>query len=508
LTEPVFPKLASRAVVAIAACGFVLLVVAATVRPYGWFIDELYYLACARRLAFGYVDHPPLSIGILALVRGIFGDSLLAVRAVAAAAFAVNVGLTAHLARELGGGRRAQCIAATAFATGTGFLVIASFFSMNVFEVLGWTTSALVAARALRLGEPRRFLVLGVVVGLAILNKHTAATFVAALVLGLVATRQRMHLRTRWPWLGAAIAVAIVLPNVLWQWQHGFPSLEFYRSAQASKNVPTSVPAALFAQITMVGPFAFALAMAGAVALVRAKDWRRVFGIAFGILLVTMLTSGSSRPDRIAGAYPIAFAAGAVTVERFAEGKRWIAPVVLLAFLTAGITFGLIGLPLLSPARAASYAARLGVVPRIEKKGSSALPQWLADRLGWEAYAQRMAEVVAFLPEEERSRAVLFAPDYGHAGALELFGPRYGLGAVISDHNTYWLWSHAVHDAPVLVAFDVSQRRLSRIYEDVVEVGTFHCDGCMPSRNDLPILVARHPRRPIGDVWADWKHFE
>jgi hypothetical protein len=258
----------------------------------------------------------------------------------------------------------------------------------------------------------------------------------------------------------------------------------------------------------MVGPFAFALAMLGAVALVRASDWRRVFGIAFVILFVTMVTSGSSRPDRIAGAYPIAYAAGAVAVERFAERKRGVAPVLLGAFLTTGIAFGLIGLPLLSPARAASYAARFGVVPRIEKKGTSALPQWLADRLGWEAYAERMAEVVASLPEDERSRAVLFAPDYGHAGALELFGPRYGLGPVISDHNSYWLWSRSVRDAPVLVAFDVSQRKLSTLYEDVVEVGTFHCDGCMPSRNDLPILVARHPRRPIGEAWSDWKHFE
>jgi hypothetical protein len=241
----------------------------------------------------------------------------------------------------------------------------------------------------------------------------------------------------------------------------------------------------------MVGPFAFALGMIGAGALLRASDWRRVFGILFALLFFMMVTSGSSRPDRIAGAYPIAFAAGAVVIERRADQRRWVGPVVLSSFVTTGIAFGLVGLPLLPPARAASYAARLGVVPRIEKKGSSALPQWLADRLGWEAYAARMAEVVASLPEDERARAVLFAPDYGHAGALELFGPRHGLGIVISDHNSYWLWSRSVVDAPVLVAFDVSEGRLRTLYDEVVNVGTFHCEGCTPSRNDLPTLVAR-----------------
>jgi 4-amino-4-deoxy-L-arabinose transferase-like glycosyltransferase len=501
------PPLAYRPVLAVSVTAFVLLVVAAMVRPYGWFIDELYYLACARRLAFGYVDHPPFSIAILAGIRAVFGDSLLAVRAVAAAAFAGNILLGAFLARELGGGRRAQWIAALALATGTGFLVIASFFSMNVFEVLAWTAMSFIAARSLRLADPRGFVVLGAALGLALENKHTAVMFAGALAFGVLATRQRALLRTPWPWIGAAIACAFLLPNVLWQSRHDWASLEFYREAQRLKNVPTSPPAAFGAQLTLVGPLAFVLAIVGGVSLLRANDWRRALGIAFAFLLVTMLFSGSSRPDRIAGAYPLAFGAGAVVVERFAESRRWVAPGALAAFVILGVALGLVGLPLLPPAALAAYAERLGAVPQIEKKGHSALPQWIADRLGWEAFAARMAEVVRSLPEEDRSRAIVFAPDYGHAGALELYGPRHGLRVVLSDHNSYWIWSRNV-DAPVLVAFDLSDRFLRKVYDDVVEVGTFHCDGCMPSRNDLPIFVARSPHRSLAAAWGEWKHFE
>jgi hypothetical protein len=503
------PKPAIRSVVAIAAASFLVLVLASTVRPYGWFIDELYYLACARRLAFGYVDHPPLSIAILAAVRAVAGDSLFAVRLVAAVAFAVNVMLCGMFARELGGGRVAQCVAAFAFASGTGFLVMASFFSMNVFEVLAWTLIAFAFARALRLCEPRRFVVLGVLVGLALQNKHTVSTFVGALGLALVATPERKHLRTRWPWVGAVVAGFIVFPNLLWQWRNGWPSLEFYAAAQALKNVPTSPAAAIFAQVTLVGPFAFALALVGAAAAIRADDWRRVLGITFAVMFVVMIFSNSSRPDRIAGTYPMAFGAGAVVVERLTERRRWLVPLVFGALFTTALVFGPVGLPILSPPRAAAYAARLGVVPRVERKGDSALPQWLADRLGWEAFAIRVADVVAGLPDEDRARAVLLAGDYGHAGALELFGREKGLGVVVSNHNSYWVWSRGVVDAPpVIVAVDFSEDTLRKFYDDVAFVGTFHCDGCMPSRNDLRIAVARHPRRSIADAWADWKHFE
>jgi len=495
--------MAKRSLLGIAIVAFLLLVSASLVRPYGWFIDELYYLACARRLAFGYVDHPPLSIFLLAVVRAVAGDSLVAVRALAALVFAGNVFLVGALAHELGGSAAAQRIAAVSFVTGTGLLVMGSFYSMNVLELVAWTAIALLLARALRQPTTKRFLVLGVVIGLALSNKHTSATFVAALVAGIAATKERRLLATPGPWIAAGCAVVVVLPNVLWQATNDWPSIEFYRTAQALKNVYTPPLAAVADQILLVGPVGFVLAAVGTISGVRATDRRRVFAIAFALLFVVMITSGSSRPDRIAGAYPIVFATGAIATERFAIPWMTAAVVTALPLL-------FIGLPLLPPEDAAAYAKRLGVVPQIEKKsGTGRLPQWLADRLGWEAYAERVGRTVAELPPEERDQAVVITGDYGHAGALDLFGPRYGITRVISDHNNYWLWSRAVEDAPVLVAVDwSSERRLRERYEEVEAAGTFQCEWCLPSRTDLPIFVARHPRRRLAELWPSVKHFE
>src|SRR5688572_11665554 len=79
-----------------------------TSQGYGYFRDELYYLACADHLAWGYVDHPPLSIALLAGVRALLGDSLPALRLVPALAGALTVLVTGLTARAMGGGRFAQ----------------------------------------------------------------------------------------------------------------------------------------------------------------------------------------------------------------------------------------------------------------------------------------------------------------------------------------------------------------------------------------------------------------
>ncbi len=54
----------------------ILIAVVATNGSYGYFLDEFYYLACSEHLAWGYVDHPPLSIVLLALTRAILGNAL------------------------------------------------------------------------------------------------------------------------------------------------------------------------------------------------------------------------------------------------------------------------------------------------------------------------------------------------------------------------------------------------------------------------------------------------
>ena len=184
---------------------------------FGYFRDELYYIACSDHLAWGYVDQPPLSIALLALNRALFGDSLLALRWLPALAGAGTVLVTGLLARELGGRRFAQALACLAAVLPPVWLVVDHFFSMNAFDTFFWSLAALLLLRALDGGRTRTWVALGLVLGLGLLNKTSMIWFVGGAFLGLVLTPHRRLLATRGPWLAAALAALLFLPHVLWQ---------------------------------------------------------------------------------------------------------------------------------------------------------------------------------------------------------------------------------------------------------------------------------------------------
>ena len=506
------PRLTSAAVAL--GGGFTLLLILATVfGPYGWFIDELYYVACARRLAWGYVDHPPLSIAVLALLRGVAGDTMVAVRLPAALAAGATAIVAALLARRLGGGVYAQSLAAVAVCASPAAMIIGSFFSMNAFELLLWPVSALLLMRLLEADEPRWWLPFGVLMGLGLLNKHTSVMFMGAVGAALLLVPARRHLLTPWPWLGTLAALAILAPNLAWQHENGWPSLEFYRNAQRFKNIPTPPLKALADQVLFAGPGSLPLWVAGVVFLARDPRARRVrlLGYAFLILLAPMLFSGSSRPDRIGAFYPILFGAGAAAISLWSEppGRRWMRWAVLLLVAASGLFVAPITLPLLPPERVAAYAQATGLLPKLERGKTSPIPQWLADRTGWPEFVADVAAVFSSLSPEDRARATVYAPSYGQAGALELLGPARGLPpTVICNHNTYHLWSMGHTDSDVLVAAGARENELRTLFRDVREARVHHCEYCMSWRDGMRIFVAREPIEPLSQFWPQIRHFE
>jgi hypothetical protein len=481
--------------------------------PYGLFIDELYYIACAKRLAWGYVDHPPLSILLLSATRTVLGESVLALRLPPALATAGTVLVAGLLARRLGGGAYAQALAALATATGPVFLVLGTFYSMNAFELLLWPLVALVLLRILDGDAPRLWLVVGLLLGLGLENKHTTILLAVAVAAGIVATRARGSLATPWPWLGALLAALMLLPNLLWQQAHGWPSVEFYRNAQAFKNIPTPPFKAVMDQILFLGPATFPVWLSGTGYLLfarRAAPYRPL-GIAFLVLFAILLASHSSRPDRIGAFYPVVFAAGGVALEALtaASGRRWgRAALVAMILLGAGPILPL-SLPLFQPRTVAAYAQTIHYLPRIERGKTSPIPQWLADRTGWEEFVDDVAAVYRTLPPEDQAKVVFYAPSYGQAGALELLGPSRGLPPrVICPQNTYWMWSKERPGPQVLIAVDANPRDLDTAFAEHALIRTHHCDYCMSWRNDARIEVARGLRVPWGAAWETTKHYE
>jgi hypothetical protein len=312
------------------------------------------------------------------------------------------------------------------------------------------------------------------------------------------------------------LSLLILAPNLWWQQLNGWPSLEFYRNADLYKNVATPPLEALLQQMLFYNPGAFPLWLAGLYFFLRAPGGRRyrLIGWACAALLLSMVFSGKSRPDRIAAMYPILFAGGGVWIEAYLRSLRvrWLAPAAIAVLVGLGLVFLPLAVPILPPETTARYGGALGVVPQIEAGPGkvAALPQWLADRFGWPEFVADVERAVATLPRDRLDEAFIVVPSYGHGGALELLGGP-DLPPVLSTQNTYFLWSQELLDSRTFsggITVDSDPADLARLYREVELVGTHRCTWCMPWRSELPIYRVWGPRVELREVWPEFKHFE
>ena len=509
-SQPLLDRVRAKSGLALAAFCSLLLVLelgAAAFGPYGYYIDEPYFLACARRLAWGYVDHPPLSLFVLRATVAVLGNSVVAIRLPAALAGAATAFVTGRIARAFGGGLFAQITAAACLLVGPGYLILFGYFSMNAFEVLAWATIAYLLINALAAqarGEgTREFVLLGLLLGAAALNKHTSVLYAGALALGLLLSGSRRVLWTRGPWFAVALFLLILMPNLIWQGWHHWISVDFYRQ-EASRNVDTPVLLGILNQALLINPVALPFCGLGLwfVLLTPGGAKHRAFGVAYLLLLGCLLALHSSRPDRIAGAYPVLFAAGAVVFEQFTRGRAlaWRAALVS-GLVVGGAVLMPLALPILPPSIAARYAQALGVVPRIERE-AAALPEWLGERLGWPELVSSIAGVARELPSAEQRHVVVLASSYDVAGAVELFGPAFGLGRVLCPHNSYLLWGDELASEPndVVIAVGFSEAVLRKHFRELHAAGQRRCDICLGDSPDVALFVAREPLTPLSSL--------
>jgi len=218
------------------ACATFVLHVAAVGR-YGYQRDELYFISCARHLAWGYVDQPPLIALIAKVALFAFGDSLLGLRVLPILAAVATVALTGRIAARLGGGLFAQGLAMVALALAPFYLAVGNLLTMNAFEPLLWASAAYLLMRAESENSTWRWSLLGFIVGLGFLNKYSMFFFVACACVALAATPHRRVFARPGFWLACGVALLLVAPNIAWQAAHGWPQIEVLRNADLYKNV-------------------------------------------------------------------------------------------------------------------------------------------------------------------------------------------------------------------------------------------------------------------------------
>jgi hypothetical protein len=489
---------------------------------YSYFRDEFYYIACGHHLAWGYVDHGPIVAVQARLGEILFGDSLFAIRILSALAGAVMVFLGGIIAWSLGSKRPAQALAMFGLICCPQYIGTDGYLSMNSFEPVFWSF-CLLAVILIQHGYSARlwWALFGVSAGVGLLNKPSMAFFLVALGIGLLCTPQRRLLFTRYAALGIALLLLIALPNVLWQIHNHWPTLEFLRNGrEGGKNTVLTPLQFIGAQLLNMNPLNALLWITGVIALLRAKSikasqWLGVTYLAFFAIMFLM----HAKDYYLSGIYPAYFAAGAIAWEHRFAASRSVQRNHIVAFptfesiLLLNTIFILpLASPVLRPAEWVRYttATHLATKPT-ETSDSGPLPQFFADRFGWDQQYDIVSKAFHTLSPADQQRVCIFGGNYGDAGNID-FRNRLlhdTLPPALSGQNSYWTWGTHNCDPEVSIAIiSDSPEKIALKYNSVTLLGRPDASPyAMPFERHrrIYLLRGRKPTAPFN--WADERFY-
>ncbi len=482
-------------------------------RGYGFFRDELYFVACSKHLAWGYVDQPP-GVAVLAWIgRHLFGDTLFAVRffpIVFVCLFIILVGLTA---RAMGGTRFAVALACLcAFAAPQYF---GTWLNTDMFMTLGWAACAWIAGRIFSGESAKLWIWFGVFAGLALQGKHAMVFFGLAFSLGLILTKQRRQLVGPWLWIGGLVAFLIAFPNIIWEMQHQWATYELLSNiAHSDKNVVLGPLQYLVSNIMSLTVLPSIIAFTGLGWLLFSDRGRpfRALGWTWIISFVLMIVL-KGKDYYLMPVYSTLFAAGSVGIGWWIDGlrnplSRKIAKPLLFALTLLGCMVGWpFAMPMMPVEKFIAYEAALGMKPSATENSELAkLPQQYADQFGWKEMTERVAKVYNSIPAEERADCGIFTQNYGEAGAIDYFGPAYGLPPAISGHQNYYYWGPRRYTGSCLVIVGQTREQLRKQYETVIEEGEIYHPYAMPFENHRGIWIVHQPK--YGTLQHAWPSFK
>ena len=485
-----------------------------TSSSYGYFRDEFYYIAASKHLAFGYVDFPPFIALLTAFVRLTLGDSLLALHLFPALAGTGVIVLTGLMARQLGADNFGQVLAALAVLVTPQYLGMNALLTMDSFDVLAWAAALYVLILILKYDRPKLWLVFGLVMGIGLTIKVTPLYFGLALVIGLALTPYRKYFRSPYLYLGGLIALAFLLPYVIWNAANGWPTIEFWQN-YGNKVFQASPLEFVVQQVLIMHPISLPLWFSGLVYLFTEKGKQyRLFGWMYLVLFLLFMIQ-HAKNYFLAPFYPVLFASGTIAMQQFASSRNWrwlgwlranYVPFLVLG----GILLAPLTIPMLPLNALVAYVRALGGTNvKSENSDTGVLPQNFADRFGWEELAATMSDVYRSLPAQDRAKACIFATNYGEAGALQFYGFKYDLPPIVSGHNNYYLWGPGNCTGEVLLYLgDADVADLQQGFADVQQMAATKCQYCMPYENDLPIFLCRGIKMPIEQVWPQTKFFQ
>ena len=491
----------------------------ATAWRYGYFRDELYFIACSKHLAWGYVDQPPM-VALAAWLSAPADYELIALRALPIAAAALTVYLAVRLTRELGGGSFAQTLAGVATLMMPAYLLLGNTLTTSSFEPFCWTLALYLFIQIARAPASQAafwWVALGVAIALGAYAKYSMVLPVAGVVAGLLATPQRRILRSPYALVAIGVTVALLLPNLSWQASHGWPIIEVLRGDAAHRptfqtglaleyrNLASNALAFALEQMVYTNPMAVPIWLAGAIApfhIARLRDLR-FLTIAYVVAFVTAVALGA-KGYYLVGFYATLLALGAIAIEPTQARLRTTVFGLLCTVALLALPFSL---PVLPIDGLIGYSKMLGLTGRDDTPPRLIQPVF-AEEFGWRRLARDVAAVYFALPARQRERTAIYADTYGDAGALDFFGPVYRLPPVLSSQNNYYLWGTHGYDGTTLVAIGATRiDRLRRFYRSVVLVRTSAEPFKWIVEGPAPIYLCRDPVAPLSVIWPELRWY-
>lgn len=467
--------------------------------------NELYFLACGHHPAFGYADQPPL-VPLIAAATQLFGESVWLLRLPAVIAAVGLVPLSAAFARLVGGGRAASVIAAVAAASAPGLAGVTTTLTTATFEPIAWTGLAYCVARAVLRDERHMLIWAGAIAGVAMEAKYGMAIWLIGLAAGLLATPARRIFITRECWMGAALALLIAAPSLIWQAAQGWPFLEIIAN-HTPGNITGGPLRYEIGQAFALNLFFAPLWIAGVVAPFLSKQLKEARFLSVGFVVATAVTIATHGKDYyLFGAYPAMFAVGAVLC---AQLWTWAVALWLVAGVANFALLAPVALPLLPPARLFALLEHSHLRPVPDEKAAVGAPltQVFSEEMGWRELENRVAAVYRALPATNRAHAAILATNYGEAAAIDVYGRKDQLPPAISGDNQYYLWGPRGYDGSVIININGDPSAWRDRCDRVDVADHFGVRLAVPFERDRPIFVCRNLHGGLDKAWPGLKRF-
>jgi 4-amino-4-deoxy-L-arabinose transferase-like glycosyltransferase len=461
---------------------------------YGFQRDELYFLDCARHLQLSYVDQPALAPLLTWVALKLFGVSVVGLRlfsSLAAWGVVLFGGLTA---REFGGGRRAQLLAAIATALMPALSGAAHVANTTVYVFLAWSALGWVVARIGRTGDHRWWLVAGLAAGLGVADNHLVAFFAVTVTIGALLSRGHRAILNPWFLGGALISVAFAVPDVWWQATHGWAAIGMTQQLNRENGGLIGIPAFLVGQLIMALPVLIGVWIAGLRFLWRSGRplWRALVW-SWALLLVLFAVTTGGQIYYLAGAYVYLLAAGAVALDGWLAVRRRVRIVLTAATVVVALFFAVAVLP---------------VLPMNRATGDT-----LVETIGWPSLVSQVGTVWDSVPPADRPNTTIFTADYSEAAAVNELGRHTGLPIAVSGQNSEWWWGPGNPDTATVIAVAPDQDDLAggltRYFASVRTVATISNPAHVHNiESGGHIYLCTGLREPWAQVWPDLRHYD